>query len=216
MNIKLDDLFELKDGLELIQNRTFEDVCFDHFSIRTRDGIKTVLKDIVFKSCEVSPGTCRLMPGVNLLNVRFSNFKCGDAMHVASEAVLDGVVIDGAFPNALIVKPLFRGENGVGCESHQLGLDISDYEGEVNISCKSVGCVVTNPELQAKIKLALLDGFDWKSCGVSGVSYWKILARKISVEGGMEGVYSLPNKSSKNYNKAVHELQKLRAKGVFE
>lgn len=208
---------EMKSGVYgsfTLTGRVFENVSFKDFSVNPKVGTEITIENCTFTGCKVTDGAFVIMKGSVLKNVSFIKFDCGKAMHISAEAILENVKIAGTkAPKMIWIRP--QEENGIISDNDNLSLDISEYEGEVSITGFPVDRVKINPDNQVIIRADLLENVDWQGLGLSPLSYWKMMAKKASVERCEAGVFSMPPKSGRNYERSIKELSILREKGFL-
>jgi hypothetical protein len=211
------DALKLDFGGDILSDATFSGKTFHNFEVNPPHHRAFVIRDVVFEDCKVSPGTCFITRGVTLENVVFKNFQCGDAMHIASEVVMRNVTIEGRYrPKMLWIRPSIGAEAGMAGRNEECALDITGYTGEVSITGVDVNGVKTNPDQQVKMRLEAIRSVDWKSLQGGMLGYWRIMAKKIEADGAREGIFSVPAKESRNYDKAMADLEFLRKSGFVE
>lgn len=172
-------------------------------------GSAVAIENCSFVGCNVTNGAFTIMKGSILKNVSFVDFDCGEAMHISAEAILDNVKIVGSnTPKMVWIRPQDNGYSKM--DECRLSLDLSGYEGEVSITGFPVDKVKINTVHQVVIKANLLKAVDWKGLGLSALSYWKMMAKKASVDGSEAGIFSLPSKTGRNYERSMNELNILR------
>lgn len=199
-------------GSSILENKIFTEQAFESLVINPTTVNPVVLKNIVFDRCSVEFSSCRFLKGTSLKNVVFKEFNCGDALNISSEVTLDNVVIEGnKFPKVLWIKPQGKpAQLNPLNEDVDVCLDISRFEGEVMITGLPTNKVVIDPSKQIIIRADLLEKADWKGLGISGLSDWKILAKKTLISGVSEGIYSIPSQKERHYAESMAELEILR------
>lgn len=199
-----------------IREEVFEDVVFDDFVINPKEGAAVSLVDAAFVRCSVPLGSCAISKRVTLRNVLFEDFDCGDRMRVSAEADLQGVVIRGEYPKMIWIRPENGGDHrDVAVSKLAFAVDIKNYSGEVSITGVPIDRVVFNPVDHVAVKADWLQSIDWKEMAVSGLSYWRILAKKVVADGAREGVFSMPPRSGRRFERSMQELEVLRKNGFF-
>jgi hypothetical protein len=201
-----------------LENQVFAKTVFSDFSLYPPVGSAFTIRNVEFQNCEVSPGTCMIGSGTILEDVTFVNFECGDAMHIASSTVMRNVKIVGkSRPRMVWIR---------SCENASLfpsepvpkgtcSFDISEYSGQVSITGMDVDSIRVNPELQVKMRLEKMNAVDWKSLGLGGLSYWRILSKKIASDDATEGVFSVPARKSRAYEEAMADLAILKSAAIL-
>ena len=177
---------------------TFENEIFEQFAIRPPVGTTAMLRDVTLIGCKITPGTCVIREDAILRDVLFNDFECGDAMRISSEVVLERVVIKGSrLPKRLEIKP---NKSDYTPSSHyenvDFALDVSEFFGEVSVIGIPVEKIKTDPERQVKIECGRFESADLKALGIGGLSYWKLIAKKIVSTGARQGVFDIPGKVS--------------------
>lgn len=213
--MKAIDLFaEKEDGSLRLENAVFNRKRFLDFSLRGAGSKEFKLVNVSFEDCLVDPGVFSIAPGVSMEKVNFENFECGDAMHIAAEVCMNDVVIRGKnLPKMLWIKPSICVAGGAVC--FPASIDISEYRGELSVTGLDVTGIKFNPVEHVPMKLEKMMTVDWQALGISMLSYWRILAKKIRADGATSGLFSLPPVSGKNYQKSMMELGILRSQGVL-
>lgn len=202
----------------LLENRVFSNVVFEDFAICPTIGQSVTVSSVHFENCRVSPGTCMIRAKTLIKDVTFTNFRCGDAMHISSEVHLDRLRIIGKkYPRMVWVRPENE-RSTVRLENTDVEflLDISEFYGEVSITGIPTEKCIRDSSRHVVVHVDPWKSVDWKSLGISGLSYWKLMAKKAAVENSPAGIFSMPPKNSRNYEKSVHELQILRQAGIAE
>lgn len=202
-------------GNVLLSRTKFLNEKFYDFTLRPTAGCIAEISDVHFDNCIVTSGTCLIRKGSILRNVVFTDFKCGDAMHISSEVTLDNVKIKGEkYPQMLWIRP--QNEHQIIHtlnEDYLFSLDISEFKGEVSITGISTKKVLINTEKHIIVKSKWMDSVNWKELGIGGLSYWKMMAKKVASDRSEEGIFSLPPKNGRNYEKHLVDLQKLKDAG---
>lgn len=198
-----------------LENRKFTKEKFSDFTLRPTVQQRLVISDVDIEGCNVESGACVIRKGVTLKNVTIKDLSCGDALHVSSEVNMDNVKIVGNNKPAMV---WVRRQSDEEVESDaydddHIALDISGYSGEVSITGIPAKFVKRNPEEHIVIDVRLLESVDWKGLGFSSLSYWKLMAKKVAAAKAKEGIFSLPPKSGKNYERSISELDILRREG---
>lgn len=201
-----------------LENATFNNETFEQFALRPAVGTTATLVNVQLVGCRITPGTCLIREGAILRDVLFDEFECGDAMHINAEAFLERVVIKGRrSPKRVEIKPHNDDRSGL-FERYgdiDLALDLSDFYGEVSVIGVPADKVKINPDQHVRIMCDRFDNTDLKALGIGGLSYWKLIAGKVAGAGVREGVFSLPSKKVRNYEKSMNELKKLVEAGVI-
>ena len=191
---------------------------FDDIVLPMRGKPEALLKNVVFERCTTKPGTMRILKGATLNNVTFNNIDCGDAIYIASEANLSQVKFIGdSSPKMIWIKPqadLAPGSDQIFDHGHDWTIDIESYIGEVWISGLLIEKVKYNPARHVGLKRIDLQNIDWKKLGVGGLSYWKLMAKKVYSSGCAEAIVSTPLTSIRKYEENMSDLEKLRTKGI--
>ncbi|WP_050028403.1 hypothetical protein [Verrucomicrobium sp. BvORR034] len=215
--MELIDTFKPDSLGRILTDETFTNKVFSDFTLSPPGASRFLMRGVKFEGCRVTPGTCVIEAGSVLDEVVFTNFECGDAMHIASEVAMRNVTIQGKeSPRMLWIRPSGKAELLRSTHACKGGcsLDISGYNGELSITGIDVKRVRIDPQLHVKIDLGKMNTVDWKSLGIGGLSYWRLMARKVSADGATEGIFSMPSKESRNYEKSMAELDLLRKAGV--
>ncbi len=205
-----------KDGSYILAGKTYNEEVFKDFTVNPLPGNIISIVNTEFNKCKVSIGTCMLMKGTVLKEVTFNDFNCGDALHISSEAILDKVKIIGPkFPKMIWIRPESQGDqrddhNKVSVEWM---LDISNFNGEVSITGLPVNKVKIDTEKQVIVGAEIFKKLDWKRLGLSSLSYWRLLAKKVEVDSSSEGIFSIPKKTDRDYERSINELKILRGLG---
>ncbi|TVO71266.1 hypothetical protein [Sedimenticola selenatireducens] len=202
------------DGNFSLVDRIFDKENFKSFIVNPKEGTSITIENCSFVGCKVIDGDFSIMKGTVLKNVTFIDFNCGNAMHISAEAVLDNVKIAGSsMPKMIWIRP----QDGIPSIRNKQNnfLDISEYDGEVSITGFPVDRVKINRNHQVVVKANLLETVDWKGLGLSTLSYWKMMAKKASIESREAGIFSMPPKSGRNYERSMKELNILRNNGYI-
>lgn len=72
-------------GNFFIYEKIFNNLIFSDFTLRPTNDHLLEMLNVRFEFCTVSSGTCVIRKGVSLKNVVFSEFDCGDALHMAMQ-----------------------------------------------------------------------------------------------------------------------------------
>jgi hypothetical protein len=198
-------------GVRCIESARFERETFDDFVLPHRFGA-VKFRDVHFDRCSVSPGTCMLGRGLTLQSVRFTDFVCGNAMHIDARVKMIDVTFEGSRCPAMI--SIRSGDEPVD-QASECSLDVSRFSGDLWIDSVRIDQVIRNPQTQIAIELDRLDAADWGAIGIGGLSYWRMMGRKLQASGSREGIVSLPPRSGRNYEASMTELERLRAEGVL-
>lgn len=215
MDFMLDD----GKGKFTLSNKDFKSETFKDFSIRPANGQVVELENVTFDRCIVLGGRAAIRQGSSLKNVTFSNFQCREALHISAEVLLNNVKILGDETSAMLwVRPQNEGTDMIERmpDSSIVSLDIRDFMGEVSITGVATKNIIVKPELHAVLIIDRLKAVDWKGLNIGMLSYWKLMAKKVISDGSSEGVFSMPPKSGKNYEKSMKELEVLRSEGFID
>lgn len=212
----LDFMERINDDFCLYE-KDFLGVTFTDFSLRPSAGHQMELSNVKFDNCAVSNGTCVIRKGVSLKNVTFKDFECGDALHISAEVFLENVKIVGLKKPAMLWVRAQEddGESKRDKNDLLIALDITDYEGEVSITGLPSSKVALNPDCHVVVRADWLEQVDWKGKGFSPLSYWKLMAKKVVADKSMEGIFSIPSKTGKNYERSMMELGILKKDGFI-
>lgn len=209
-----DIMIDEGDGNLTFSNRIFERQCFDDFSLIPKIGTAMVIEDCSFIGCKITGGSFSILKGAILKNVSFENFDCDAPMHISAEVILENVKITGDKSPAMIwIRP--QDDGGSIEKNENLLLDISEYQGEVSITGFPVDCVKINSNYHVTVASDLLNRVDWSGLGFHVFSEWKLMAKKASVEGSVGGIFSMPSKGGKNYERSMRELNILKSNGYM-
>jgi len=198
-------------GIRRIDGAHFERATFETFALPHTFGDVEIC-NVHFDRCMVSPGTCMLNPGVKMRSVRFTEFSCGDAMHIDAGVEMIDVTIEGARSPSMI---WIRSGNGPVEHAPDWSLDIAGFAGEVWIDGIPTERVTRAAQTQIIIDLERFDAADWETLGIGGLSYWRMMGKKVRASGSRTGIASLPPVNSRNYERSMDELKRLRAEGVL-
>lgn len=180
-------------GNQSIADKDFKNTVFMHMTIAPYHGRTIELRNVRFENCTTSPGTCVITDGVKLTNVVFSNFDCGDALRIASEAQINQVQIIGENPSSFIVQPLNSDTYAIRESICDYAIDISRFSGRVNIYGFRGAAIRHNPSRHVVISTEHIDNVDWKALGIGITSFWRIILEKLQKFNATEGVFSLPD-----------------------
>lgn len=199
-----------------LKDREFVGKVFSDFVLRPAGLERVEIVNVSFKKCHVTSGVCVIRKGVSLKNVLMSDFFCSGGFVISSEVDMDNVVISSEEVSSKIVVSRQSDAPDVKRDSRNidLALDISSYLGEVSITGIPSRLVSINPDRHVVVNADLASSVDWKSDGLSPLSYWKLMARKVLAEKADEGIFSIPSEAEGGYSQAVLELGILRDKGV--
>jgi hypothetical protein len=198
-------------GVWHVDGAHFERETFHDFHLPHRFGA-VEFRDTHFDRCSVSPGSCMLGRGLTLRSVRFTDFSCGDAMHIDARVEMIDVPIEGSrSPRMLWIR---SGDEPADL-IREFSLDVSRYEGELWIDGVPIGQVTRNPQTQIAVDLNRFDGADWDALAIRGLSYWRMMAKKVQASGSRQGIVGLPSPSGRNYDTSMSELERLRSEGVL-
>ncbi len=205
-------------GVPFLANRVFSSVSFEDFVLPNPGNRVAALSDLQFNRCSVSPGTCVIRRGARLSKVLFDCFECGDAMRVSSEVFLDRVTIRGrGAPKMLWVRPQTEPPEPIAVTDQpgvEWSLNISDYCGEVSITGLQTDKIILAPSRHVILRTDKFRSVDWQSLGIAPLSYWRLMAKKVTADGASEGVFSLPKEPSRHFDRSMVELQILRDAGL--
>lgn len=209
---------------ELI-DATVEGEAFSTFSGGIILGKRTLFRNVIIRNCQVR-GRCNIWGGAVLENVTFENIGCY-SMNFDIRTVLKGVKIVGkGKPQILRVKyidPLNTGEKRREGLRNTLksrhfdadeSLDVSEYEGDMEIAGFPSGQVKINPQRHVVIRSALKTEVPWNELGIPKQSTWRDMA--MSNPECVDGVFSMPDRSEPDYAQHMAELEILRSKGFVD
>lgn len=197
----------------VLSGKRFESEAIEKLVFRPVGDQKYIIEDVAFIGCNVDSNTAVIRKGTTLKNVIFDNLICKEPFEISAEAVLDNVIIKGNEKPAMVWVRNQQEDRREDIVFPDVTLDISEYVGELSITGIPVDSVVRNSDLHIVIKSSWLDEIDWKSLGFSPLSYWKLMAKKVSAAKCTEGIFSLPPKSGKNYERSMSELELLKDNG---
>lgn len=198
-------------GVSRLEDSHFDRETFDDFALPHRFGAVKI-QDVHFDNCRVSPGTCMLGAGLALRNVRFTDFSCGDAMNIDARVEMIDVTIEGSCSPRMV---WIRSGAEPADQTPEFSLDISHYEGEVWIDGVPIEQISRNADKQIAIDLDRFDDADWGALGIRGLSFWRMMGKKIQASGSRKGVVSLPPPNGRNYESTMSELKRLKSEGVL-
>ena len=205
-----------KKGVSIVENRKFEKDHFLEFLLQPSKKEKIVISNVVFEDCVVDFDAV-IESGVLLKDVIIKNMSCGKTLHLDSSVEMHNVKIKGNQKPSMI---WIRGANGSQkqklCEEGAFALDISEYFGEVSITGLNSELVKRNCNEHILINARLANDVDWKGLGLNLLSYWRLMSRKVVSANSDEGIFSLPPKSGRNYDKSMAELDILRKEGFID
>jgi len=118
-------------------------------------------------------------------------------------------IIGNHNPKLIVIQPQDESKESVNLEGNSL--DISEYQGEVEITGIKSSDVIYNPQTQFVITADLVEKVDWKGLGISSFSIWRISARKVAAAKCVEGIFDMPNKKDEDYDTDMRELEILYA-----
>ncbi len=167
-----------------------------------------------FVDCCTTIGTCQIDSGTRIENVVFENFACGDAIHIDRSVHLSNLVIRGKKPSKVIVKPSGdEGETATDHSSDSIALDISGYQGDVEVLGLPSTAVRYNPERHICVHGNWKKRSDeWRAAGVGPLSYLGICLKKVTLGSHECGFFGLPRPRSKLYEEVKTEIQILTDK----
>ena len=99
--------------------------------------------------------------------------------------------------------------------TREFSLDISRYEGELWIDGVPIDRVTRNPQTQIAIDLNRFEGADWDALAIRGLSFWRMMGKKVQASGSRQGIVGLPPAGGRNYDISMSELERLRTEGVL-
>lgn len=201
----------------VLRDREFTRFEFGDFSVSPALGQSIRLENLHFDHCSVSPGTCVIREGAILRDVLFSEFQCGDAMHISSSALLERVKVKGENqPQMVWLKPNI-GDTHVPqlYDEIEWALDISEFAGQVSITGIPTEKVRVDLNRHVIARADWLTTVDWEALGIGRLSYWRILAKKVASAGSTCGVFSLPQQSHTRYEVSMNEFQALKETGLI-
>ncbi len=211
----LDEMSIDDEGNHLLKDKTYIEDVFECFEINPILRKVYSIVDTSFTDCKVINGEGMIMNGTVLKNVSFIDFNCGNILHISSEVIFDNVKIASvSYPKTLWIRPEredYSDENNSSCGN--LFLDIVDFRGEVSITGLPADKVKIDSDKQVVIRADLLRKIDWKKLGLNGLSYWKLMARKVDADHSFEGIFSMPPINSRDYERSVKELKILKELG---
>ena len=213
---KLRDLFIEKDNYWLLENKEYLNEKFDEFSIYLSSCTDVRIHDTKFIDCRVGPGACAISKNFRLENVWFSEFECGKAMHIDSEAFLDRVTIEGKSPSKIWVMRNDRESlKKLDYSKVEYALNISNFLGEVSIAGIPSDKIIKNESLHIIVKASWREDIKWGEIGISQTSMWKSYVRSVLSSGFDECIFSLPNSRSKYYKQTMDEMELIKSSGII-
>jgi len=216
--MELRDYFDVNaDGSLLLEDREFRGVTFRGGEINEPLGTRVRLKNVAFLDCKTDPGACWIGGNVELQNVRFHNFDCGDELRIGIEVSMLGVEVSGSRGHPGLLIKRFGDASGTlePPLPREDSLDIREYGGRATILGLPIRCVQFNPSDCFGIDAEILTPEALKAAGISGLSHWKILLKKMSAQGAREGVFSFLAPSSDRFQESMEQAAMLRDKGLI-
>lgn len=214
-----DDFSIDENGNASVCDKLYQNRVFDDFVLNPNKDHNIELRNIRFEDCSVNESGGFIMSGCILNNVEFINFSCGSLLSISSEAQIRNVKVVGHNTPAMV---LVRSETTetTAClaepDSREVRLDISLYHGEVSITGIPSNSVIINSDQHVVLDSSILGSLDWKSKGISGLSYWKMMYKKVLAANSKEGIFSMPPKNGKNYDRSMNELELLRKSNLIK
>lgn len=202
------------EGDYVLMGKRYTNEVFESLVIDMEAKTRFVIADSIFENCKTERGFF-ITKSTLLKNVSFIDFDCGDALHISSETHMENLKVFGAKPKMLWIKPETKVAAGKSKQRKNVSfiIDISGYEGAVSITGVPLNKIIFHPEKHVPLTYALHEEIDWEALQISKVSFWKLMIRKIKADGAEEGLFSLPPKTSKNYERSMQELAILKAHG---
>ncbi|MCS7467183.1 hypothetical protein NZK35_11065 [Stieleria sp. ICT_E10.1] len=201
------------DGGMLLEGLNANGASYEQFVFPTSRE-RVTIRNCSFVNCGTTIGTCQIDSGTRIENVVFENFACGDAIHIDRSVHLSNLIIRGKKPSKVIVKPTgIEGETFADHSADSIALDISGYQGDVEILGLPATSVRHNPERHFCVhgKWDERSG-EWRAAGVGSLSYLGICLKKVTLGSHECGFFGLPKPRSKLYEEVKTEIQILSDK----
>ncbi|WP_144055132.1 hypothetical protein [Rhodopirellula baltica] len=170
---------------------------------------RVTIRNCSFVNCCTTIGTCQIDFGTRIENVVFENFACGDAIHIDRSVHLSNLIIRGKKPSKVFVKTTGNEGQAVANHGHDaIALDISGYQGDVEVLGLPATTVLHNPERHICVHGNWNErSGEWRAAGVGPLSYLGICLKKVTLGGHECGFFGLPKRRSKLYEEVTTEIQ---------
>jgi hypothetical protein len=209
-------------------DKVFNNVELDEFVIGPvkPNELTIKLENVVFSNCFIASRRFVVREGVILKNVTFDNVESEDALTISTNSLLDGVVVKGnPSHGALWVRPdevldekrdrELRAWILSKIENIDFMLDISDFEGEVEILGLPPEKVKYNADRHHLITKDWNERCDWKQLDIPPTSFWRLSLRRLKTFDVESGIFSLPEKNDKRFELALEDMEKLKQVGLI-
>jgi hypothetical protein len=210
------------EGIVEISDLCFENVTLNESSFFTGYFMKLYnknismisFKNVKFINCSVNDGFLYIGDRVSLENVEFINLKC-DELNSHCLNSFKNCVFTGENLKLLKIDYLSGAEKIKYGNSSLIDLDISKHLGEVNIFNLELDRVVTNPELQFKLRYQDFEDFDFKKFGIKRRGEIGYCIRSLQ-KGRIETlIASSPKKNDDFYEQFQSEYPVLKDLGII-
>lgn len=182
-------LFKLNPKRQVIYNdQEFNNKNFGELILGGVPNKIQVIQNVKFKNCS---GGARsfIFTAAELENVLFENFHCSNSFRIDAEVVLANVKFVGKKkPTSLWIRPTSNEQ----FDHDDYSLDISEFDGYVDIVGVNIKKVKTNRETQIKIDLDDFYKISLKEVFPDRLNYWRVIMSKIEQCKARQGVFSIP------------------------
>lgn len=211
--ILIDEIVSHADGNYFLRNKSYSNETFDLLIVPVKKENTFTISNSTFENCKTEYGFFFQKNHI-LKNVSFINFDCGDTLHISNEAIIENLKISGKKPKMVFISSEDE-PTSILQKFDSLALDIYDFYGNVNIIGIPLHRVKFNTERHVPLRKALLQNVNWEKLNLDTTCYWRLALRKIINSDAEEGIFSLPKKTQKNYEKTVNDLKILKEHGYI-
>jgi hypothetical protein len=208
-----------------LREANFDRLRFDRllFGPGTPEGGLVTVSRCSFIKCKVD-GSFRIAHGVQMDDVLFEDMRSPDAMIINTQTVLSRVVITGGKnASSLWVKPSETERSRPALAAwletapqNEFALDFSNLQSHAEVVGLPLSRLRWNPEFHVPLTLDWVSNPTWSNLGLTPNGFWERRVLRLRDSGCTEGVFTLPDRSSKLHNAAMKELDGMQAAGFVK
>ncbi|WP_155802570.1 hypothetical protein [Ponticaulis koreensis] len=186
----------------------------------TQGALKTkgphCLRDVHFERCEVEAGPFWLGEGYELENVHFDKLKVWRFMFDNRTKMRHVRASSLAKANRFEIQPGLTSEKEKDrqIDDPEFSLDVSGYQGDLQIWGVPADRVAINPETQIRLRHPTRERHLSQAIGLTEHGLWSIALDQIVGRRVRDAVLSLPKPKDRDYADQMRDIELLRSEGI--
>lgn len=186
----------------------------------TQGALKTkgphCLRDVHFERCEVEAGPFWLGEGYELENVHFDKLKVWRFMFDNRTKMRNVRASSLAKANRFEIQPGLTSETQKDrqIDDPEFSLDVSDYQGDLQIWGVRADGVTIDPEKQTRLRHPTRERRLGQAIGLTEHGLWSIALDQIVGRRVRDAVLSLPKPKDRDYVDQTRDIELLRSEGI--